>query len=411
MKYLIARVLGLPVLVTGLMLGGVWVDRVLAQSESVEEQVDALRCWRRIDRSTVRVGELLGMTVTCRVIATDDARAVPDTVGLEPETIDLLPFEVTEGRRFADIQDGPRLFFQYQYSLRLVGESYFGRDLLIPAIELNYRIERRFDDGRIQPGRELIYVLPPQSVRVLSLVPAETGELQGLASNSFVDAEQRGLGADVAMFAATGLGLVAVAVFVVGLIRAGRIYSGRHDAVARPVSDFTVTHVALIRLIRVRNETDENGWTPGQIQEGLALLRLAAAVALECPVAERMAGALNKLKDGELYVRSGALRRKTRIISSSVTATAVTVAIKQSADEVGFESKKMTELRCLENALEQFTIARYTEGVDNSAEKLTGCINEVIDVLRTLRFRAFPPVRQGILAIEMLQALWRDQWK
>jgi hypothetical protein len=408
MKSLMVTALGLPVLAIGVILGGIWVEGALAQNELSAQQVDALRCWRRVDRNTIRVGELFAMTVTCRVIATDDARAVPDTVGLEPETIDLLPFEVLGGRRFPDFQDGARLFFQYEYTLRLIGESYFDQDLLIPQIELNYRIERRFDDGRIQPGRELIYVLPSQSVRVLSLVPADTGDLRGLASKTFGDAEERGLRADVAMFAAAGFGLVGVVVLVVGLVRAGRNYTGISDAAASPVSYFTVASAALNRLIQVRDVSEKDGWTPSQIQEVLELLRLAGSIALEYPITERVPEARTKEKDGELRVRSGVIRRKTRIVSSSVTAAALTAAIEQCADGANLQHEKIRELRRLEGPLASFTIARYTEGGDVSTEQLNNCVNEGIDVMRTLRFRAFPPVREGIRAIDAARALQRE---
>ena len=68
-------------------------------SEPALEAVSALRCWRRVDRGAVRIGEQFGMTVTCRVVESGSGRAVPDTVGLEPESIDLLPFEVLAGER------------------------------------------------------------------------------------------------------------------------------------------------------------------------------------------------------------------------------------------------------------------------------------------------------------------------
>jgi hypothetical protein len=410
MKKSAVRALGSPVLVMGLVAGSIWAGGVLAQTEVPAQQVDALRCWRRIERNTIRVGEPFTMTVTCRVIATDGARAVPDTVGLEPETIDLLPFEVLGGRRFADVQDGPRLFFQYQYTLRLIGETYFGRDLFIPPIELNYRVERRFDDGRVQPGRELVYVLPSESVRVLSLVPPETGDLRALTNKTFGDAEERGLRADVAMFAAAGFGLVAIAVLVVGFVRAGRMYAGSRDAVVSAISYFRVARGALVHLVRVRDGSEEHGWTPGQIQQGLVALRLAGAVALKRPIAERVATAANKEREGELRVRSGVFRRKTRIISSSVTATALTAAIDESSDRAILEGKGITELRRLESALANFTIARYTGAADISTEKLTNQVNAGIDVLRALRLRAFPPVREGIRRIEALRAAWRDRW-
>ncbi len=165
---------------TGLAMDG--SSRMLAASARMQtdgdlEQVDALRCWRRVEQNAVRVGEHFRMTLTCSVVETDRGRAVPDMVGLEPETIDIPPFEVLEGRRFADVQDGPRRFFQYQYTLRLIGEDYFGQDVEIPALELNYRIERRVDGGAALPGRELTHILPRDSIRRLTLVPDQMADI------------------------------------------------------------------------------------------------------------------------------------------------------------------------------------------------------------------------------------------
>ena len=118
---------------------GLGVTSVSAQSpESME--VDALQCWRRIGANAVHVGERFTMTLTCAVVETDDARAVPDLAWLEPETLTVSPFEVLEGQRYQDILRGSRRFFQYQYELRIIGEDYFGLDVELPPLEIRYRI-------------------------------------------------------------------------------------------------------------------------------------------------------------------------------------------------------------------------------------------------------------------------------
>ena len=197
-----AAVLTTVMMLTGFATGGGRGGSVASarmQGDSDLEQVEALRCWRRVEQNAVRVGEHFTMTLTCSVVETNRGRTVLDMVGLEPETIDIPPFEVLGGQRFADVQDGPRRFFQYQYTLRLIGEDYFGQDVQIPALALNYRIERSVDGGAALPGRELTYILPSESIRVLSLVPDEMPDIRGLPSETLGEADARLFRASMAM--------------------------------------------------------------------------------------------------------------------------------------------------------------------------------------------------------------------
>ena len=260
--------------------------RAAAQpSEPALEAVSALRCWRRVDRGAVRIGEQFGMTVTCRVVESDSGRAVPDTVGLEPESIDLLPFEVQAGERFADVAGPGYRFFQYHYVLRLTGEDYFGRDVLIPPLELNYRIERPGEAGTVLPGRELTYVLPGEPIRVLSLVPETAADIRGIALETLGAAEARLARADVLLLAAAGLGLVAAGVLVVGLRRAHQARQAASSPEARPVAAAAVAGAVARELTEIRRENAEADCSPDRIGRGLAALRLAAAVALDSQVA------------------------------------------------------------------------------------------------------------------------------
>ena len=131
------------------------------------------------------------MLVTCGVAETEAARAVPDLAGLEPESLAVSPFEVLEGERYDDLVRGPQRFFQYRYTLRILGEDYFGADVELPALNVRYRIERSLDGGPVLEGRELTYALPPEPVRVLALVPVEVADIRELPGETFGDAEAR----------------------------------------------------------------------------------------------------------------------------------------------------------------------------------------------------------------------------
>src|SRR3989440_11454211 len=84
--------------------------------------VAPIECWWKTDRSAIRVGEQFQLTLTCAVIDTDKMKVVVDESSLAPSALHLVPFEIVGGRRFRDIVNSPRRFFQYQYSLRVLGE-------------------------------------------------------------------------------------------------------------------------------------------------------------------------------------------------------------------------------------------------------------------------------------------------
>ena len=62
-----------------------------------------MTCWWMTDKGAVRVGELFGLTLTCRVMETAAAKVVPNLSEVEPTSIELTPFEVLQGTRHDDI--------------------------------------------------------------------------------------------------------------------------------------------------------------------------------------------------------------------------------------------------------------------------------------------------------------------
>ncbi len=283
--------------------------------------VDALRCWRRVDRNAVFVGERFTMTVTCRTVETEAARTRLDEAALEPATIDAAPFEVLSGGRFDDVLTGPYRFSQHDYTLRLIAETGFGADVEIPALDLLYRIERRVGDGPALAGRELTYILPAESVRVLSLVPEDAEGIRDLPPAGFGDAQAGELRANLlgllsALFGVATLGLVAL-----GALRVLRDHKGVATATEKRLSPALSARRALEELIRVRGAAAGNGWTRDAAGRALAALRIASAVALERPVTQSALAAGEAPRDGQLRVRHGLLGRRTAALSSSVTAT------------------------------------------------------------------------------------------
>lgn len=370
------------------------------------ESVDALRCWRRVDRGAVRIGERFAMTLTCRAVDAGRGRAVPDTIGLEPETIDAQPFEVLGGERSADVRDETGRTFQYRYALRLTGEDYFGRDVDLPPIAIGYRIERRADDGAVLAGRELTYVLPAEPIRVLSLVPDAADDIRGLPAGTLGEAEDRLLRANLMLLAAAAAGIGALGLLAAGVRRARRARRGAAGRAPRPVGAASIVRGVLGELTTLRRESLAAGWTPDRLQRALAALRLAAAVALRRPVAERAGGAGPEPQAGELRVRSGVLRGRTAVVSSALTPGLLADAAAGRAGRPG-PAAPIGDFEPIRGALAAFSAARYARERDASADVLTGALDRGMAAIRPLRIRALAPIRRAAAAADAARGRWR----
>ena len=394
-----------------LLAAAVWLDSpahgAAQQGDPADEPISALRCWRRVDRGAVRIGEQFGMTITCRMVETERGRAVPDTVGLEPQSIDLLPFEVLAGERFADVVGAAHRFFQYHYVLRLIGEDYFGRDVAIPPLDLTYRIERQTETGAVLPGREFTYVLPGQPVRVLSLVPETAADIRGLPLDTLGAAEARLARADVLMLAAAGLGLVAAGVLAFGIRRARQARRAASALVARPVAHVSVARAVLRELAAIREANAAADWSRERIERGLAALRLTAAIALDHPLAERAADAGAAPRLGELRVRVALLSARWAMVSSAVTPALLVGAAP--GRRAGTASG--AELDRLRQSLAVFSSARYARAGDPLPGALALALEDGIEVTQQIRFRALPPVRWAGRVAASIHAWWQRRWK
>ena len=365
---------------------------VLAQPAGDTERVDAIRCWRRVSTNAVYVGERFTMDVTCSVVETDTARTVPNQAALEPETVDVGPFEVLDGEHDEDIRTGPYRFFQYRYTLRVIDESHFGEDIEIPALDITYRIERRIGDNPALPGRELRYILPAEPVRVLSLVPDAIVDIRDFPPATFGDAQARRFRASVLTLLAALFGVVAVGVVALGVVRVSRQRRGNATLVAARLSRPRVVHRALSELTRVRQTTAEGGWSVDSVGHALTALRIAGSVAVSGPLAQTPVDAGTEARDGQLRLRHGLLRPGTAVISSGLTAAAVTRRVDQMRTErAGTVDADLADE--IGRAIAVFTSARYGRNGSLPTDALTRTLDTAITQLTRLRWRSAAPVR------------------
>ena len=377
----------------------------LAQPGGDTAPLDALRCWRRVSRNAVYVGERFTMDVTCSVVETDAARTVPDQAALEPDTIDVAPFEVLGGEHYEDIRTGPYRFFQYHYTLRVITESSFGEDIEIPALDITYRIERRVGDNPALVGRELRYVLPPEPIRVLSLVPETTVDIRDLPPATFGDAQARVFRANVLALIAALCGVMAVGVVVLGVVRVARHRGGGAVRVDSRLPLPRIVHRALGELTRVQRTTADRGWDVDSAGHVLAALRLAGSVAVSQPVAQTTVDAGTPARDGQLRLRHGRLRPKTAVISSGLTAAALTQRLEQmrAGQAHGADTELVDDLG---RAITVFTAARYSRNGSLPTDALTTELDTAIALLTRLRWRSAAPVRYATQLTDWWNRVW-----
>ncbi len=367
----------------------------IAAQPAGETAIDGLTCWRRIEQAAVYVGERFGMTVTCRLVEIGDARTVLETAALEPEAIDVNPFEVIGGEQFAPVEDGVFRFLQYRYTLRLIEEGSFGDDVELPPLDLTYRIERRSDDGPVLMGRELTHILGPASIRLLSLVPDTSVDIRDLPPPSFGDAEAGELRASLLTLLAGLAGILAVGVLAMGVARALRDRRGVTIAREKPVPPSTVVGAALGEL-RTVQQTSGDGWTPELALRALSALRLGGAVATGTPVTQRTVSPGTETREGQLRVKHGWLRRRTLLVSSGTTADTLTRPSLSGGDASGAHP--------LDDALRTFTAARYGQHGALGADTLTSALDGAITHLQQLRWQVAAPVRLVTEATARLRA-------
>jgi hypothetical protein len=384
-----------------------------AQPADDTTAVDAFRCWRRLSQHAVRVGERFTMTVTCSTVETDQARAVPDPVALEPASIDVAPFEVLDGERFEDAQTGPYRFFQYRYTLRLITETSFGEDVELPALQLIYRVERRIGSDPALAGREFTYVLPPEPIRVVSLVPGAVVDIRDLPPATLGDSQDRVFRANALTLGAALLGVMAVGVLLLGVTRAARMRRGDAPRVDRPISPSLVVSRAHRELTAVQRASEAEGWTDDGRARALAALRVAGAVARTGAVPHTVVGADTPARDGQLRIRRGLLRRQTVVVSSGVTAPSLVERVGESGSRAVGDGQLMADLA---EAISAFTRARYgrSDDVAPNAHRhddadLTSALNTGLSAVKRLRWLSTSPVR-AITQLRALLAEWVT-WK
>jgi hypothetical protein len=348
-------------------------------------QTDPLQCWWRTSAGAIRVGEPFQVVLTCAVLETEAATVVVDQSRLEPSVVQFAPFEVLGGAHGADLRTGQRRFFQYEYRLRLIAENLFGKDAALPETKLSYRVQSRVGQKTSLQGRDQTYIMPPQSVRVLSLVPADASDIRDTSTETFSDLDQRAFRANLFVAIGSVLFVLAGLMALLVLVRLGSRF--RKPTVA---SDRLITDAAILRglgreLATIRRERANLGWTPGLAGRTLAALRIVAAYALSRRVSHMPAGAEGITEDGRLILKAGWPRPRRIAVSGSITPQVIAAELARSEPKPNVRRRALLE--SLEQAISTLTASSFGREAPLDDSALDAVLATGCDALRRVRIQ------------------------
>lgn len=323
--------------------------------QTANVEVDPIRCWWKTSAGAVHVGETFSVVLTCAVLQNQAVQVAADESRLDSTVAQMAPFEVIGGSHPADLYSPNRRFFQYEYRLRVINPDVIGKDIKIPDPQIHYRINSTVAANTAAQGRDHTYLLPPQSVRVLSLVPADAPDIRDSAKEGFVVAEQLGFRANVLQIVAiTAMALGAL----IALFGMARLLVRRRQG--KPVGKRGLAEAAILRragreLTAVQREVALRGWDDGLVDRSLAAARISASSALGHPVSQKQ-GADVEAGAGRMMA-GGWLWRKPTGVSGAATTEDVSRALDKLPVTASATRRQLLE--DLRSALMAFTAVQY----------------------------------------------------
>lgn len=349
------------------------------RGEAVE--VDPIRCWWRTTHGAVAVGQPFTLTLTCAVIESDAVRVVPDQAPLEVGTVQLAPFELVSGSHPGDLRSGQRRFFQYHYNLRVIDATAIDRDIKLPDLSIHYRVESRVQADALE-GRDRVYLLPPLSVHVTSLVPADATDIRDGSDVPFGEIDTlrfRARAFSIGAMALAALGVVLLIPAVMRMALGAR--QVRKEGPAK-VSDRAVLGSVARELNEIQSAA-KGGWSADLAARAATALRIAAAYALGRSPRQRVLDAGSSPTDGRLLVTRRGLKTRTIAISSPVTTQELTDALEKLPLTTAHERR--TLLEDVRNALASLTRSMYAANAGEG--DLDGAITAGVRATEQLRRR------------------------
>ncbi len=351
-------------------------------------QTDPLQCWWRTSAGAVRVGEPFTVVLTCAVIEADEAMVVVDQTRLEPAVVQFAPFEVLGGSHGADLRTDQRRFFQYEYRLRLIAEGLFGKDVALPDTKISYRVQSKVGQKTSLQGRDQAYILPAQSIRILSLVPNDASDIRDTSSaETFSDIDQRAFRANLFTVIGGVLFVLAALMTILALVRLFQRYRKPVVASEKLISDTAILNGVGRELSSVQRDRDGGSWTPELASRALGALRIVSTYAIGRPVSTMPASRLladgsETAEPGRLILKAGWPRGKRIAVSGAVTAQTVA----RTMSRPGQTAAHLALLETVSQALTAMTAATFSRDGVLDASALDEAMATAKSVLRRMKF-------------------------
>jgi hypothetical protein len=381
----------LPLLIAlGLAPAAGWAQPATpAPAQPMTVEVDPIRCWWRTSTGAVRIGETFSVVLTCAVLEAEGVQVIPDESRLNDSVVQMTPFEVVSGSHPPDLRSGQRRFFQYDYRVRVINPDLIGEDVPLPNMVIHYRVNSRLSGNAELQGRDLTYLLPPHSMRVLSIVPAEAPDIRDMPDERFdrIEALTYRAGVlEIVALALIALGTLMAIVALVGIARRGR---GPARAQERVLGERPVLALASRELAAVQRGAEQQGWSEPLIARALAGLRVAAACALARPVSQRSVDGSSESGDGRLLFKSPRWRGKTTAVFSAVTTEDVARELARLPPTAPSAQRQMLE--SLHAEMATLSSAQYGEKRELDREALDAALASAIALTRRLRVERIWP--------------------
>ena len=374
-----------------------------AQPQTQTTEADPVQCWWRTSAGAIRVGETFTLVLTCAALETDEVKVVVDQSKLEPSVVQFAPFEVTGGSHAADLRSGDRRFFQYEYRLRAIAENLFGKDVQLPETKVSYRVQSHTRQGTspgegpraVIEGRDQTYIMPAQSIRILSLVPGDASDIRDSAHETFGDVDLRSFRANFLTVVGGILFAIAALLGVLAIVRLVATYARPTTAADRLMPDLAILRGVGRELSSVQKERQQAGWSAELAGRALAALRVLGTYAIGRRVsktAQPLGSAAQAQEEGSLVLRTGWPRGKRVVVSGAATSQAVARELKRVSANGG--ARHAADLEALEQALTRFTAAQYGRNGSIDEAALDDSLTTGFHLLRRLKLRHTWPMRR-----------------
>jgi hypothetical protein len=358
-------------------------SRVPATGSPIPENPgwEPIRCWRQSSAGAITAGETFTMTLTCAVYEGDNAQVIPDESRLGVASIQLAPFEILGGSHPPDVHRGSRRFFQYDYQLRIISPDSIGHDVNLPPLTISYRIHSRVGAAATLEGRDLSYLLPMMPIKVLSLVPADAGDIRDASNASLHAVDALRFRANVFQVLTLTFSALAVVLLALALVPLARLRSAAATAERDRVPDRAVVTRAAEELADVRSRAAQDGWDDDAIARALAAARLVAAAAINQPISQKPAGKGAAAPEGRLLVRHGVVRPVSVSVSSAATPDDIEKARLNGSE---LSTTRRQQLDGLQSGLATLTAALYRKEPTHDGAELDDAVRHAHGVAKDI---------------------------